>query len=99
MFNLLMLLVGGCTGCRCPAVEKLILGKLSEKAARPKRIILVLNKIDLVPSDVLAGWIKHLRREFPTIAFKASTQIQGHIGQIDINAAKASQEQVSRSAV
>ncbi len=86
-------------GCRCPNIEKMILGQLSEKAARPKRIILVLNKIDLVPSDVLAGWIKYLRREFPTIAFKASTQMHGQIGQIDINASRASQDQVSRSSV
>ena len=32
--------------------------------------------LDLVPASVVAGWLKHLRNEFPTIAFKASTQTQ-----------------------
>jgi len=42
----------------------------------PKRVVLVLNKIDLVPAPVVVQWLAHLRREFPTVAFKASTQQQ-----------------------
>ncbi|EEP78559.1 nuclear GTP-binding protein NUG1 [Uncinocarpus reesii 1704] len=38
-----------------------------------KRLILVLNKIDLVPSPVLKGWLLHLRRYFPTLPLKAAT--------------------------
>jgi nuclear GTP-binding protein len=38
-----------------------------------KRLILVLNKIDLVPPPVLKGWLMHLRRYFPTIPVRAST--------------------------
>ena len=38
-----------------------------------KRLILVLNKIDLVPPPVLKGWLTHLRRYFPTIPLRAST--------------------------
>ena len=38
-----------------------------------KRLILVLNKIDLVPPHVLKGWLTHLRRYFPTIPLRAST--------------------------
>ncbi|KAI1610045.1 P-loop containing nucleoside triphosphate hydrolase protein [Exophiala viscosa] len=38
-----------------------------------KRLILVLNKIDLVPAPVLKGWLTHLRRYFPTIPLRAST--------------------------
>lgn len=38
-----------------------------------KRLILVLNKIDLVPPPVLKGWLTHLRRFFPTIPLRAST--------------------------
>lgn len=38
-----------------------------------KRLILVLNKIDLVPPPVLKGWLAHLRRYFPTIPLRAST--------------------------
>lgn len=38
-----------------------------------KRLILVLNKIDLVPTTVLRDWLRHLRRSFPTIPLRAST--------------------------
>jgi nuclear GTP-binding protein len=37
-----------------------------------KRLILILNKIDLVPPTVLKGWLIHLRRYFPTLPLKAS---------------------------
>ncbi|OKL60096.1 hypothetical protein UA08_04489 [Talaromyces atroroseus] len=37
-----------------------------------KRLILILNKIDLVPPPVLKGWLIHLRRYFPTLPLKAS---------------------------
>lgn len=37
-----------------------------------KRLILILNKIDLVPSPVLKGWLQHLRRYFPTLPLRAS---------------------------
>ncbi|XP_078683797.1 guanine nucleotide-binding protein-like 3 homolog [Branchiostoma floridae x Branchiostoma belcheri] len=60
-------------GCRCPQVEQSIL------AAGPnKRIVLILNKIDLVPREMVEKWLKYLRNEFPTVAFKASTQSQTH---------------------
>ena len=57
--------------CRSAAVESLALAQNP-----PKRIILVVNKIDLVPPAAVAAWLARLRREFPTIAFKASTQSQ-----------------------
>lgn len=41
-----------------------------------KKIILVLNKIDLVPKANVEAWLKYLRNEYPVIAFKASTQKQ-----------------------
>ncbi|KAE8150075.1 P-loop containing nucleoside triphosphate hydrolase protein [Aspergillus avenaceus] len=37
-----------------------------------KRMILILNKIDLVPPPVLKDWLIHLRRYFPTLPLKAS---------------------------
>jgi nuclear GTP-binding protein len=37
-----------------------------------KRLILILNKIDLVPPPVLKGWLTHLRRYFPTLPLRAS---------------------------
>jgi nuclear GTP-binding protein len=41
-------------------------------ASGGKRLILVLNKIDLVPSKVLTGWLVHLRRYFPTLPLRAA---------------------------
>ncbi|KAF2401428.1 hypothetical protein EJ06DRAFT_581564 [Trichodelitschia bisporula] len=37
-----------------------------------KRLILILNKIDLVPPPVLKAWLTHLRRYFPTLPLRAS---------------------------
>ena len=59
-------------GCRVAEVERMVM----EQGGSGKRLVLVLNKIDLVPRPVIEGWLKHLRREFPTVAFKASTQQQ-----------------------
>ncbi|KAL8694360.1 MAG: hypothetical protein Q9218_000997 [Villophora microphyllina] len=39
----------------------------------PKRLILILNKIDLVPPQTLKAWLTHLRRSFPTLPLRAST--------------------------
>lgn len=57
--------------CRSPEIENYILSKGADK-----KIILVLNKIDLVPPPVVQQWLVYLRRFFPTLAFKASTQQQ-----------------------
>lgn len=56
-------------GCRVREVEEAVLA-----TGGNKKLVLVLNKIDLVPRDVVQGWIKYLQREFPCVAFKASTQ-------------------------
>merc|ERR1712137_21501 len=55
------------------------------------RFILVLNKIDLVPREVVQAWLAYFRNEFPTIAFKCSTQNQrSHLGQSNVSSTKAS---------
>ena len=41
-----------------------------------KKLVLVLNKIDLVPKENVEAWLAHLRRSFPTLPFKSSTQSQ-----------------------
>eukprot|EP01046_Picozoa_sp_COSAG06_P010771 COSAG06_NODE_595_length_13930_cov_54.274962_10_plen_553_part_00 len=80
-------------GCRCLEAERLI-----RSQGKNKRIILVLNKIDLVPKAVVLQWLKKLRNEFPTIAFKASTQNQkNNLGRNDrVSADKASDASKSR---
>jgi nuclear GTP-binding protein len=72
-------------GSRCREVEQTV------AAQTDKRLVLVLNKADLVPRENLQAWVQHLRHEFPTIAFKASTQNSARLGQakIDLKASDA----------
>ena len=80
-------------GCRCFKVEEAVLS-----AGSNKKIVLVLNKIDLVPATVVEKWLKHLRNEFPTIAFKASTQTQKqHLAQSKVPTSIASEGLLSTS--
>ncbi|XP_013410089.1 guanine nucleotide-binding protein-like 3 homolog, partial [Lingula anatina] len=58
-------------GSRCPQVEQAVIS-----AGANKKLVLVLNKIDLVPKENVEKWLTHLRNELPTVAFKASTQTQ-----------------------
>mmetsp|Transcript_34956 Transcript_34956/g.96647 ORF Transcript_34956/g.96647 Transcript_34956/m.96647 type:complete len:494 (-) Transcript_34956:82-1563(-) len=51
--------------CRSEALEK-------EVVQAGKRLVLLLNKIDLVPKHAVEAWTKHLQRSFPTIAFKSA---------------------------
>ena len=41
-----------------------------------KKLILVLNKIDLIPIQNAIDWQKYLSNEFPCILFKSNTQIK-----------------------
>lgn len=58
-------------GSRCLDVERLVV-----KNNPTKKVILLLNKVDLVPKEVVEKWLKYLREELPTVAFKCSTQKQ-----------------------
>ncbi|XP_007117840.1 guanine nucleotide-binding protein-like 3-like protein isoform X2 [Physeter macrocephalus] len=58
-------------GCRCFQMEETVL-----RAEGNKKLVLVLNKIDLVPKEVVEKWLEYLRNELPIVAFKASTQHQ-----------------------
>ncbi|KAG7238340.1 hypothetical protein INR49_031056 [Caranx melampygus] len=58
-------------GCRCPQLEEAVLQREGNK-----KLLFVLNKIDLVPKENVERWIQYLQKEFPVVAFKASTQIQ-----------------------
>merc|ERR1711957_1160387 len=56
-------------GCRCRELEQEILAQGGDK-----KIIFVLNKIDLVPIEVVQVWKKKLSREYACVLFKANTQ-------------------------
>ncbi|MEQ2204848.1 hypothetical protein XENOCAPTIV_019517 [Xenoophorus captivus] len=81
-------------GCRCPQVEQAVI-----QSGTNKRIVLVLNKIDLVSKEIVEKWIKYLRNEFPTVAFKASTQQQTkNLKRSNVPVTKATSELLSSSA-
>jgi len=52
-----------------PSVENTILSHAD------KKMVLVLNKIDLVPKTIVSDWLKYLRNSHPTIAIKASKDV------------------------
>lgn len=56
-------------GCRNIEMEHQVI-------AQDKKLVLVLNKIDMVPSENARDWLKILRDEFPTVLFKSTTQNQ-----------------------
>lgn len=79
-------------GCRARHLEAMIVPK-------GKKLVMVLNKVDLVPKGVAEKWLTHLRQSFPCVAFKASTQKQGkHLGRTPgVDAEMASQEALQSS--
>lgn len=56
-------------GSRNHKIEELVI-------SQGKRLVLLLNKIDLVPKNNILNWLTYLRKQLPTIAFKSSTQDQ-----------------------
>ncbi|XP_045153335.1 guanine nucleotide-binding protein-like 3 isoform X2 [Echinops telfairi] len=57
-------------GCRCPQVEEAIV------QGAQKKLVLVLNKSDLVPKENLENWLHCLERELPTVVFRAATHVR-----------------------
>ncbi|XP_023693123.1 guanine nucleotide-binding protein-like 3-like protein [Paramormyrops kingsleyae] len=81
-------------GCRCPQVEQAVV-----QSGTNKKIVLVLNKIDLVSKDIVEKWIRYLRNEFPTVAFKSSTQQQSrNLKRSRVPVTQATSELLSTSA-
>merc|ERR1719376_471665 len=81
-------------GTRCKEVEEAVLNASGSGSGR-KRLVLVLNKADLVPKENLEKWLKHLRTQLPAIAFKASTQTQGtKLGQSNLSVKQSTESQM-----
>ncbi|KAK6344482.1 hypothetical protein TWF696_008118 [Orbilia brochopaga] len=60
-------------GTRSLAIEQ----QIRADSLGSKRLILLLNKIDLVPTQILKDWLKYLRRYFPTLPIRASKPATG----------------------
>jgi len=67
------------------AVEEMVTSKAN------KKFVYVLNKADLVPRDVLSGWLAYLRRTHPAIPFKSNTQ-QGQSKNLGRTTGKANKQ-------
>ncbi|XP_062601228.1 guanine nucleotide-binding protein-like 3 homolog [Saccostrea cucullata] len=80
-------------GSRCSQMEDAIIS-----SGTNKKLVLVLNKIDLIPRENVEDWLKYLRNEFPTIAFKASTQTQNeNLSQTKVSLKHASEDLLKSS--
>lgn len=53
-------------GSRSKKVEQAVL------QSQGKRLILILNKVDLIPTDVMNKWLDFLKSSFPTIPLRAA---------------------------
>lgn len=74
-------------GTRSSTIEDMVL------SASNKRLVLVLNKADLVPREVLVEWLTYLRQSHPTLPFKCNTQAQK--GNLGMMSGKVGQQQES----
>ena len=54
--------------CRSPEVERFV-----RQMNPDKRVVLLLNKIDLAPKENVQAWLKYFREEMPCVAFKCAT--------------------------
>ncbi len=63
-----------------PSIENAILRHYD------KKMVLVLNKIDLIPKDAVSGWLNYLRRSRPTLAIKCGTNIKDNkVGRSEVD--------------
>lgn len=61
-----------------PSIEDAILKHFD------KKMVLVMNKIDLIPKDAVSGWLNFLRRSRPTLAIKCGTNIKDKVGRSEV---------------
>ena len=55
--------------CRSPEVEQFV-----RRVNPDKRVVLLLNKIDLAPKENVMDWLKYFREETPCVAFKCAVR-------------------------
>jgi nuclear GTP-binding protein len=57
-----------------------------------KKMVLVLNKIDLIPKEVVTDWLNYFRKSRPTVAIKSGTNIGGgKVGRSEVDCQSALQ--------
>ncbi|KAF5375894.1 hypothetical protein D9615_008206 [Tricholomella constricta] len=59
-------------GCRSRLVEE----EVRRREREGKKLVFVLNKIDLIPRSNAQAWLKHLRHSTPTLPFLSSSSSQ-----------------------
>ncbi|EKM60576.1 uncharacterized protein PHACADRAFT_246589 [Phanerochaete carnosa HHB-10118-sp] len=59
-------------GCRSRLVEE----EVRRRESEGKRLVLVLNKIDLVPKESAQAWLRYLRHTTPTLPFRSVSNNQ-----------------------
>ncbi|KAJ8074976.1 nuclear GTP-binding protein nug1 [Marasmius tenuissimus] len=57
-------------GCRSRLVEE----EVRRRESEGKKLVFVLNKVDLIPKDNAQAWLKHLRHSTPTLPFLSPSQ-------------------------
>ncbi len=58
--------------CRAPEVERFVRSRGADK-----KLVLLLNKVDLVPKHAAEAWLAYFRGELPAVAFKCATGPSG----------------------
>ncbi|KAI0033609.1 P-loop containing nucleoside triphosphate hydrolase protein [Vararia minispora EC-137] len=59
-------------GCRSRLVEE----EVQRRESEGKKLVFILNKIDLVPRANAEAWLKHLRHTAPTLPFRSASAHQ-----------------------
>ncbi|KXN82995.1 hypothetical protein AN958_01930 [Leucoagaricus sp. SymC.cos] len=72
-------------GCRSKLVEE----EVRRREVEGKKLVFVLNKVDLVPKANAQAWLKHLRHTTPTLPFLSSSASQHQRANISSTTAPA----------
>lgn len=59
-------------GCRSRLVEE----EVRRRESEGKKLVFVLNKVDLVPKDNAQAWLRYLRHSTPTLPFRSASSNQ-----------------------